>query len=111
MRSDELGPLHGVPVAVKDLVPTAGIRTTWGSLIFKDHVPDVDGRRRVAAAAGGCDRGRQDDGTGVRSAMPDRSTAVRTHPQCMARQSQFGRVQRRVGGCSGRGPRSHRGCN
>ena len=42
MRGDVLGPLHGLPVAVKDLVPTAGIRTTWGSLIFKDHVPDTD---------------------------------------------------------------------
>jgi aspartyl-tRNA(Asn)/glutamyl-tRNA(Gln) amidotransferase subunit A len=42
MRGDPLGPLHGVPVAVKDLVPTAGIRTTWGSLIFEDHVPVED---------------------------------------------------------------------
>jgi aspartyl-tRNA(Asn)/glutamyl-tRNA(Gln) amidotransferase subunit A len=42
MRGDDVGPLHGVPVAVKDLIPTAGIRTTWGSLIFKDHVPDTD---------------------------------------------------------------------
>jgi aspartyl-tRNA(Asn)/glutamyl-tRNA(Gln) amidotransferase subunit A len=42
MRGDAVGPLHGVPVAVKDLVPTEGIRTTWGSLIFKDHVPDTD---------------------------------------------------------------------
>jgi aspartyl-tRNA(Asn)/glutamyl-tRNA(Gln) amidotransferase subunit A len=42
MRGDSLGPLHGVPVAVKDLVPTAGIRTTWGSLIFKDHTPERD---------------------------------------------------------------------
>jgi aspartyl-tRNA(Asn)/glutamyl-tRNA(Gln) amidotransferase subunit A len=42
MRGDTLGLLHGLPVAVKDLVPTAGIRTTWGSLIFKDHVPDRD---------------------------------------------------------------------
>jgi len=41
-RGDAVGPLHGIPVAVKDLVPTAGIRTTWGSLIFKDHVPDTD---------------------------------------------------------------------
>ena len=39
MRGDQVGPLHGVPIAVKDLVPTEGIRTTWGSLIFKDHVP------------------------------------------------------------------------
>jgi len=42
MRGARLGSLHGVPLAVKDLVPTAGIRTTWGSLIFKDHVPDED---------------------------------------------------------------------
>ncbi|MSO99684.1 MAG: amidase [Acetobacteraceae bacterium] len=42
MRGEPVGPLHGVPVAVKDLVPTAGIRTTWGSMIFKDHVPDAD---------------------------------------------------------------------
>ena len=42
MRGDTLPPLHGVPVSVKDLVPTAGIRTTWGSVIFRDHVPDHD---------------------------------------------------------------------
>src|SRR5579864_6203516 len=37
-----LGPLHGLPVAHKDLVETAGIRTTFGSLIFKDNVPAHD---------------------------------------------------------------------
>ena len=37
-----LPPLHGVPVSIKDLVATKGIRTTWGSLIYKDHVPDQD---------------------------------------------------------------------
>ncbi len=42
MRGDALGALHGIPVSVKDLIPTAGIRTTRGSLIFKDHVPDAD---------------------------------------------------------------------
>lgn len=42
MRGDVLAPLHGVPVSIKDLVPTAGIRTTWGSQIFRDHVPDAD---------------------------------------------------------------------
>ncbi len=42
MRGDAVGPLHGVPVAVKDLVPTEGMRTTWGSLIIKDHVPEAD---------------------------------------------------------------------
>ena len=38
----ETGPLHGIPISVKDLEATAGIRTTFGSLIFKDHVPDSD---------------------------------------------------------------------
>lgn len=39
---EELGPLHGVPVAVKDLNATAGIRTTFGSPLFADNVPDAD---------------------------------------------------------------------
>ena len=39
-----LGPLHGLPVGVKDLHETAGIRTTFGSPLFKDHVPDFDCR-------------------------------------------------------------------
>jgi amidase len=37
-----LGPLHGLPIAHKDLVETAGIRTTFGSPIFKDNVPTHD---------------------------------------------------------------------
>jgi amidase len=41
-RGTKLGPLHGLPVAHKDLVETAGIRTTYGSRIFKDNVPKED---------------------------------------------------------------------
>nr|MDQ2705938.1 amidase family protein [Pseudomonadota bacterium] len=36
------GPLHGFPFAIKDLVETAGLRTTHGSPIFADHVPEKD---------------------------------------------------------------------
>jgi amidase len=36
------GWLHGIPFAVKDLVATAGLRTTWGSPLFADHVPLKD---------------------------------------------------------------------
>lgn len=39
-RGEELGPLHGVPIAIKDLTPTAGKRTTMGSYAFEHHVPD-----------------------------------------------------------------------
>jgi amidase len=37
-----LGPLHGLPVAHKDLIETAGIRTTYGSPLFRDNVPAED---------------------------------------------------------------------
>ena len=38
----EPGLLHGLPVAHKDLADTAGVRTTYGSPIFADHIPDAD---------------------------------------------------------------------
>jgi amidase len=41
-RGSFLGPLHGLPIAVKDLAETAGIRTTFGSPIFASHVPSFD---------------------------------------------------------------------
>ena len=37
-----VGPLHGVPIAVKDLANTAGIRTTYASELYRDHVPTSD---------------------------------------------------------------------
>jgi amidase len=48
------GPLHGLPVAIKDLVDVAGMRTTYGSPLHADHVPETDGlivtRLRAAGA-------------------------------------------------------------
>jgi len=42
-RGDDLGPLHGLPIAHKDLVPTKGIRTTYGSPIYANEIPNEDG--------------------------------------------------------------------
>ena len=46
------GPLHGIPIALKDLVDTAGVHTTAGSGVFKDRVPTEDAEivRRLKAA-------------------------------------------------------------
>lgn len=41
-RGERRGPLHGIPVALKDIVFTRGVRTTMGSKIFADHVPTED---------------------------------------------------------------------
>ena len=51
---EALGPLHGLPIAIKDLEDTAGMRTTYGSLAFAEHVPAADSllvkRLRAAGA-------------------------------------------------------------
>ncbi|MCY4097378.1 MAG: amidase family protein, partial [Rhodospirillales bacterium] len=39
---DEVGPLHGVPFAIKDLTPTKGKTTTFGSHAYRDWVPEFD---------------------------------------------------------------------
>jgi amidase len=51
-RGEALGPLHGLPVAHKDLVNTAGIRTTLGSPLYRDNVPTTDALivKRIKAA-------------------------------------------------------------
>jgi aspartyl-tRNA(Asn)/glutamyl-tRNA(Gln) amidotransferase subunit A len=51
-RGEPVGPLAGVPVGWKDLIDTGGIRTTYGSLLYRDHVPerDADVVARLAAA-------------------------------------------------------------
>jgi amidase len=53
-HKEPLGPLHGLPVAHKDLLETRGIRTTFGSLLYKDYIPAeddivVDRMRRAGA--------------------------------------------------------------
>src|SRR5271169_3192252 len=42
LRGNWRGPLHGIPLALKDLIDTAGIRTTGASALFKDRVPAED---------------------------------------------------------------------
>ena len=54
MKGEPLGPLHGVPVSLKDMIYTRGLRTTGGSRLFADLVPEQDavayGRLKAAGA-------------------------------------------------------------
>src|SRR3954469_7759390 len=52
MRGEQVGPLHGLPLGIKDITATAGIRTTFGSPLYKDFVPTEDAEvvRRLKAA-------------------------------------------------------------
>ncbi len=54
VKGETLGLLHGVPYGVKDLVNTAGVRTTFGSLLYKDNIPadDAVAATRMKAAGG-----------------------------------------------------------
>jgi aspartyl-tRNA(Asn)/glutamyl-tRNA(Gln) amidotransferase subunit A len=51
-RGDWRGPVHGIPLALKDLIDTAGVRTTAASLLFKDRIPTDHAEvvRRLKAA-------------------------------------------------------------
>ena len=53
-RGEALPPLHGLPVGIKDLIDVAGLRTTYGSPLYADHVPEADegliARLRAAGA-------------------------------------------------------------
>jgi amidase len=52
-RGDDLPPLHGLPIGIKDLQETAGLRTTFGSPIFRDNIPAADERIVAAVRAAG----------------------------------------------------------
>ena len=53
-RGESRGWMHGFPQAIKDLAPTRGVRTTFGSPLFRDFVPEADGLvvERIRAAGG-----------------------------------------------------------
>ena len=69
-RGETLGPLHGLPVAHKDLMDTRGIRTTFGSALQGQRTHRGRHRRRADGARGG-DHDRQDQHAGVRRGIAD----------------------------------------
>src|SRR5215212_1662379 len=74
LAGDPLGPLHGLPVGVKDLSDTAGLLTTYGSPLFRDHVPERDdgmvARVRAAGAVIFCKTNTPEFGAGANTRNP-----------------------------------------
>jgi amidase len=73
-RGDAVGPLHGIPAAVKDTHDVAGMRPTHGSPLFAEHVAREDELvvARIRAAGGNCVR--QDERARVRNGRPPDNT-------------------------------------
>ena len=101
MQGKPLGLLHGIPFAAKDLVNTAGVRTTFGSLHHENNVPKEDAVAAARMKAGRRDPVRQDDDARVRPQGADRRAAVRPHAQRLERRAHLGRLERRRGGRGG----------
>ena len=98
----ELGGLHGVPFHVKDLVNTAGVRTTFASYLHEHNVPTEDAVCSRPPAQGRRHPDRQDDDTRIRAHALHRGRPVRPHLQRLERGAHLRRIV-------GRGGRRHRG--
>ena len=98
MRGGEFGPLHGLPVGIKDLEEVAGLRTTYGSPIFRDFVPEADcGMVARIRAAGGIVLGKTNTpefGAGANT----RNARLRRDRQPLRPDALRRRLLRRLGG-------------
>ena len=92
------GPLHGVPIALKDNIAVRGMRTTAGSRILENYVSPFDAtvverlERAGAVIVGKTDLRR------VRDGLVDRALRVRPVAQSVGDRSHSGRIERRIGG-------------
>ena len=94
-------PLHGLPVGIKDLEDTGGLRTTYGSPLFRDHVPAEDERRRRRGPGRRRHRPRQDQHAGVRRRRQHAQRRLRRDRQPVRPAAILRRLVRRVGGGAG----------
>ena len=93
-RGELLGPLHGIPIGIKDLQATAGVTTTFGAEAFAHNVPEVDaGIVTRVRAAGGIVVGKTN--------IPERSIGANTVNRLFGATGNPFDVERTCGGSSG----------
>ena len=103
-RGDNLGPLHGIPISIKDLEFSKGIRSTMGCYVFRDHVPDEDSVAVERVRQAGRDHPRQDQHPRVRPVRHHREPTRRCLPKPLEHRAHQRRVQRRRWRCPHRRP-------
>ena len=101
MRGDALRPLHGLPVGIKDLEETAGLRTTYGSPIFRDYVPGRGLRHGGPHPRRRRHRHRQDQHAGIRRRRQYPQRGLWRDRQPLRPYALGGRLLRRLGGGAG----------
>ena len=100
-RGEFLGPLHGLPIAFKDLTETRGLRTTFGSPIFKDYVPDFSTLLAERTQGGRRHHHRQNQHARIRRWIADLQSHFRAHPESLGPVEDLRRFERRRGGGAG----------
>ncbi|TDA35066.1 MAG: hypothetical protein DSO02_01800 [Hadesarchaea archaeon] len=97
----KLGPLHGIPIAIKDLTPMHGVRTTFGSRLFENFVP-IEGRRGSGKIEKGWGHSLgKDQHSRVRLDGKYGECPLWGHPQSLEFGKNGWRIQWWIGGCRG----------